>query len=203
MRKTCAAYHVVPSDLGFTENVNRSSGESQADVQHRVGDLPLMEHVEGIISAFLLDDLGLPLRFEFDRGEEQVDQAAQAEADQKYMDRAVVSASEIREMRYGLTDTEPVPRVFFSERAGPIPLISLAAVAGPVDPQTAAPLPGAGLPHKAFTVVEGVVTSPPLTGEPLAEQEYGPSALTARPAGRQGRRGGAGDHQREGSTATT
>ena len=42
LRKTCAAFHVVPSDLGFTETVNRSSGESQADVQHRVGDLPLM-----------------------------------------------------------------------------------------------------------------------------------------------------------------
>ena len=177
LRKTCAAFHVVPSDLGFTETVNRSSGESQADVQHRVGDLPLMEHVEGILSAFLLDDLGLPLKFEFDRGEEQVDQLAQAEADQKYMDRAVVSASEIREMRYGLVDATPIPRVFFSERAGPIPLISLDSVAGPVDPQTAAPPPGAKLPHEAFTVVEGVVTSPPLIGEPLAEQEYGPSAL--------------------------
>src|SRR5208282_3869419 len=181
MRKTMAAYHVVPSDLGFTENVNRSSGESQADVQHRVGDLPLMEHIEGILSAFLLDDLGLPLKFEFDRGEEQVDQLAQAQADQAYMDRAVVSPSEIREMRYGLVDATPVPRMFFSNRAGPIPLISLDAVAGPVDPQTAAPEPGAQLPHEAFTVVEGVMTSPPLIGEPLAEQEYGPSALPAAP----------------------
>ena len=74
MRKTASAYHVVPADLGFTESVNRSSGESQADVQHRVGDLPLIEHVEGILSAFLHDDLGLPLRLEFDRGEEQDDQ---------------------------------------------------------------------------------------------------------------------------------
>ncbi len=177
MRKTCSAYHVVPSDLGFTENVNRSSGESQADVQHRVGDLPLMEHVEEIISMWLQDDLGLPLKHEFDRGEEQVDQLAQAEADQKYMDRAVVSPSEIRELRYGLSDAVPVPRSFFSERAGPIPVISLMSVAGPVDPQTAAPEPGATLPHQAFTVVEGVVTSPPLIGEPLAEQEYGPAAL--------------------------
>jgi 8-oxo-dGTP pyrophosphatase MutT (NUDIX family) len=179
MRKTSAAYHVVPSDLGFTENVNRSSGESQADVQHRVGDLPLIEHVEGIVSMFLEDDLGLPLRLEFDRGEEQVDRLAQAQADQAYMDRAVVSSSEIREMRYGLTDSAPVPRVFFSERAGPIPIISLLSVAGGVDEQTAAPEPGAKLPHEAFTVVEGVVTSPPLLGEPLAEQEYGPSAVPA------------------------
>jgi ADP-ribose pyrophosphatase YjhB (NUDIX family) len=182
MRKTCASFHVVPSDLGFTEDVNRSSGESQADVQHRVGDLPFMEHLEGILSAFLLDDLGLPLKFEFDRGEEQVDQLAQAQADQAYIDRAVVSPSEIREMRYGLTDSEPVPRAYFSERAGPIPLISLLSVAGPIDPQTAAPPAGTKLPHKAFTVVEGVVTNPPLIGEPLAEQEYGPSAMPPQAA---------------------
>ena len=142
LQKTCAAFHVVPSDLGLTQDINRSSGESQADVQHRVGDLPLMEHIEGILSAFLLDDLGLPLKFEFDRGEEQVDQLAQAQADVQYMDRAVVGASEIREMRYGLVDAKPVPRVFFTERAGPIPLSSLEAVAGTIDPQTAAPEPG-------------------------------------------------------------
>ena len=156
-----------------------SSGESQADVQHRVGDLPLMEHIEGILSAFLEDDLGLPLRFEFDRGEEQVDQYAQAQADQAYMDRAVVSPSEIREMRYGLTDATPVPRSFFTTRAGPIPLSSLYAVAGPVDPMTAAPEPGAPLPHTAFEEAPGVQPNPPLYGQPLAEEIYGPSAIPA------------------------
>ena len=179
LRKTCAAFHVVPSDLGFTEDVNRSSGESQADVQHRVGDLPLMEHVEGILSAFLLDDLGLPLKFEFDRGEEQVDQLAQAQADQAYMDRGVIGASEIREMRYGLTDAVPVPRVFFTERAGPIPISSLEAVAGVIDPQTSAPEPGSPLPHQVFEEAPGVQPNPPLYGQPLAEEIYGPSAIPA------------------------
>src|SRR5579872_1094511 len=179
MRKTCASYHVVPSDPGFTENVNRSSGESQADVQHRVGDLPLMEHVEGIVSAFLQDDLALPLKMEFDRGEEQVDQAAQAEADLRYMDRAVVSSSEIREMRYGLTDVRPVPRVFFTQRAGPIPLNSLLALAGQVDPETAAPEPGTALPHQVFEEAPGTQPNPPLYGQPLAEQVYGPEAIPA------------------------
>ena len=198
MRKTCASFHVVPSDIGFTENVNRSSGESQADVQHRVGDLPLMEHFEGILSQFLQDDLGLPLRHEFDRGEEQVDQAAQAEADQRYMDRAVVSASEIREMRYGLTDTTPVARVFFTERAGPIPLNSLEAVAGPVDAQTAAPEQGAALPRTAFLEAPGVQPNPPLYGQPLAEEIYGPTAIPPKtetastlPVGKEAAEGGA------------
>ena len=179
LRKTCSAYHVVPSDLGFTENVNRSSGESQADVQHRVGDLPLMEHVEEVVSMFLQDDLGLPLKHEFDRGEEQVDQLAQAQADQIYMDRAVIGSSEIREIRYGRTDTTPVPRVFFTERAGPIPLSSLEAVAGTIDPQTAAPEPGSPLPHQVFEEAPGVQPNPPLYGPPLAEEIYGPSAIPA------------------------
>jgi ADP-ribose pyrophosphatase YjhB (NUDIX family) len=179
LQKTCAAYHVVPSDLGLTQDINRSSGESQADVQHRVGDLPLMEHIEGILSAFLLDDLGLPLRFEFDRGEEQVDQLAQAQADQAYMDRAVVSPSEIREMRYGLTDATPVPRAYFTTRAGPIPLSSVMAVSGEVDPQTAAPVPGAPLPHQVFEEAPGVEPNPPLYGQPLAEELYGPEAIPA------------------------
>lgn len=187
LQKTCAAYHVVPSDLGLTQDINRSSGESQADVQHRVGDLPLMEHVEGILSQFLQDDLGLPLRHEFDRGEEQVDQAAQADADQKYMDRAVVSPSEIREMRYGLTDATPVPRSFYTTRAGPIPLSSVFAVSGEIDPQTAAPEPGSPLPHEAFEETPGVQPNPPLYGQPLAEEIYGPSAI---PAGAQTARGG-------------
>jgi hypothetical protein len=183
MRKTLAAYHTVPSDLGFTEDVNRSSGESQADVVHKVGELPLENHVEGIITGFLQDDLGLPLKHQFDRGEEQDDRLAQAQADDIYIKNGTVSTSEVREERWGWSDPVPVPRFIFSSRAGPIPLISLDSVAGPVDEATAAPEPGASLPHQAFTTVEGVVTSPPLIGEPLAEQEYGPSALP--PAGPQ------------------
>ena len=89
MRKTAARFMWCPTDLGFTENVNRSTGESQADVQHRVGDLPLIEHVEGILSAFLFDDLGLPLKFEFDRGEEQDDQLNIAQSDDMYVKNGV------------------------------------------------------------------------------------------------------------------
>ncbi len=183
MRKTCASYHVVPSDLGFTETVNRSSGESQADVQHKVGDLPLAHHVQDILSAWLQDDLQLPLRFAFDLGEEQDDRKDQAEADKIYLDRAVVSVSEIREMRYGLTEPAGtvVPRVFFTERAGPIPLSSLEAVSGPVDTQTAAPEPGSPLPHEVFGGTPGVIPEPPIKVASLAEQEYGEAAMPPAP----------------------
>lgn len=183
MRKTAAAYHVVPSDLGFTETVNLSSSESQADVQHRVGDLPLIRHLQGILTSFLQDDLGLPLEFAFDLGEEQADRLQQAQADQIYMQMGVIGGSDIREMRYGLAEPAgiPMPRFIYTERSGPIPLASLYAVAGQVDPATAAPVPGTGLPHTAFSGAEGVVPNPPIQVAPLAEQEYGPSAIPPAP----------------------
>ncbi|GAB2695984.1 phage portal protein [Kitasatospora kifunensis] len=183
MRKTAAAFHVVPSDLGFTENVNLSSGESQADVQHRVGDLPLIRHLQNTISAFLQDDLGLPLDFLFDLGEEQADRLQQAQADQIYVQLGAISSSDIRSMRYGLEEPEgiPVPRFIYDPRGGPIPLASLYAVAGQIDPSTAAPKPGTELPHTAFGGAEGVVPNPPILTAPLAEQEFGPSALPPAP----------------------
>lgn len=183
MRKTAAAFHVVPSDLGFTETVNLSSSESQADVQHRVGELPLDSYTEDIISAFLQDDLGLPLDFAFDKGEEQEDQLAQAQADGENIDRGVVSSSEIRQMRYGLSEPagQMVPRYIMTSRAGPVPLAALYGVAGKIDPQTGAPDPGVELPHEAFTEVPGAVPNPPLAESPLAEQEFGPKAIPPAP----------------------
>jgi hypothetical protein len=182
MRKTAAAYHVVPTDLGFTDNANYSTGESQADVQHRVGDLPLMAHIEDILSRFLYDDLRLPLKFEFDKGEDQDDRLVQAQADQIYINSAVVGVDEIREMRFGLPVAEQkVPRVFFTERAGPIPLNALYAVAGKVDPETGTPTMDAPLPHQVFGEVQGVLANPPLATPPLAEQEFGPSAMPPAP----------------------
>jgi len=181
MRKTCAAYSVVPSDLGFTESVNRSSGESQADVQHRVGDLPLAHHVQDILTAFLQDDMQLPLKFAFDLGEEQDDRVDQANADDKYMKMGVIGPSEIREMRYGLTDARPIPRFIYTERAGPIPVSSLLAVAGDVDPADGLPEEGAELPRTVFGGTEGVLPNPPIKVMSLAEREFGESAMPPAP----------------------
>jgi 8-oxo-dGTP pyrophosphatase MutT (NUDIX family) len=181
MRKSCAAYHVVPSDLGFTEDVNRSSGESQADVQHRVGDLPLIRYVQRTITSFLQDDLGLPLKHAFDLGEEQADRVQQAQADKIYVDMGAISASAIGEMRYGTSDPQTIPRYVFTERAGPIPLASLFAVAGEIDQATGLPALGAALPHEVFGGTEGVLPNPPIKVMSLAEQEYGPSAMPPAP----------------------
>lgn len=181
MRKTCASLSVVPADLGFTETVNRSSGESQADVQHRVGDLPLAHHVQDILSAFIQDDLQLPLQFSFDLGEEQDDRVAQAQADDIYLKAAVVGSSEIREMRYGRSDPVPIPRYIYTERAGPIPVSSLLAVAGEIDPATALPAPGSPLPREVFGGTEGVLPNPPIKVMSLAEREFGEAAMPPAP----------------------
>jgi 8-oxo-dGTP pyrophosphatase MutT (NUDIX family) len=174
MRKTCGAYHVVPSDLGFTESVNRSSGETQADVADKVGERPLAEHCQDILSAFLQDDLGLPLDFKFDIGDEEEDRLQTAQADGHYIDRGVVSSSEIRQMRYGLPEPDgiPVPRYIYSARAGAVPLSALYAVAGPTDPESAAPEPGSELPHKPFALIEGVAPQEPPKAPPLAVVRY-------------------------------
>jgi 8-oxo-dGTP pyrophosphatase MutT (NUDIX family) len=174
MRKTAAAYHVTPQDLGFTEDVNRATSETQVDNQFRIGDLPLIEHIQGILDGFLQDDLGLPLAFEFDTGQEKEDRLATAQADKIYVEAGVISASEVRERVYGLSEPngQPVPRFIFSTRAGPIPLSALYAVAGQVDPVTAAPLPGEALPHKPFALVEGVAPQQPPKTPPLAVVHY-------------------------------
>ena len=175
MRKTLAAYHVVPSDMGITDTVNKSTGETQADVQHRIGDVPLAKHISDILTAFLQDDLRLPLKFQFDFGEEQDDRLQLAQADQIYIQNAVVSPSEIRELRFGLgePDGRPVPRYIFSTRSGAVPLDAVFAVAGEIDPESAAPLPGAPLPHKPFAPIAGVEPNPVPPTKPLAVQIYG------------------------------
>jgi 8-oxo-dGTP pyrophosphatase MutT (NUDIX family) len=174
MRKTAAAYHVTPQDLGFTDDVNRATSETQVDNQFRVGDLPLIEHVQGILDGFLQDDLGLPLEFQFDTGQEKEDRLATAQADKIYVEAGVVSASEVRERVYGLSepDGQMVPRFIFSNRAGPIPLSALMAVAGPTDPVDGAPVPGEALPHKPFALVEGVAPQEPPKTPPLAVVRY-------------------------------
>ena len=179
LRKTAMVYHVVPTDLGITDTVNKSSGETQTDVQHRIGDVPLAKHLSTIITRFLQDDLHVPLVHQFDFGEEQDDRLQTAQADDLYVKMGAVSTSDIRELRFGMSEPEGqrVPRFIFSNRGGPVPLSALDAVAGPIDPDSGAPEPGAPLPHKVFQPVEGVEAQPPTPRPPLAVDLYGPGAL--------------------------
>lgn len=163
MRKTAAAYHVVPADLGFTETVNKSSGETQGDVQHRVGDLPLINYLQGILTQFLRNDLGLPLEFRFDTGQEHDDRLQEAQAWQIYIESGMASPDEGREKLLGLPGDprRPTPRFFSTSRLGPVPLLSIEGVAGRTDPETFGPsedqpiLPQPFVPAPAVAPAEG------------------------------------------------
>lgn len=159
MRKTCAAYHIVPSDLGFTESVNKSSGETQADVQHRVGDLPLVTHIAGILTDFLQHDMDLPLEFTFDTGQEKEDRLAIAQAWSIYIDKGMASPDEGREELLGLpTDPRrPTPRFYNNTTSGPVPLLAIDGLGGLVDPETFAPAEGQPIPAQPAISAPGVV----------------------------------------------
>ncbi|WP_162467286.1 phage portal protein [Streptomyces cavernae] len=159
MRKTCAAYHVTPADLGFTENVNRSSGETQADVQHRVGDLPLITYVQGVLTHFLRHDLNLPVEFSFDTGQEKEDRLTLAQAWQIYIESGMASPDEGRETLLGLPSDprRPTPRFFNAGRYGPIPLLSLNGAGGHISPETFAPADDQPILPQPFVAAPGVV----------------------------------------------
>jgi len=174
LRKTCAAFHVTPTDMGFTETTNNATADTQMDIQERIGDGPLLDHVAEILTDFLQEDIGLPLDFEWESGDEEQDALSTMQADEIAVNIGALSVSEVRERRYGLTEPDglPVARYIMSAKSGPIPLSALAAVAGPIDTGTAAPLPGAPLPHKPFSPVEGVAPAKPPSVPALAVQRY-------------------------------
>lgn len=181
LTKVAAAYHVTPADLGFTENVNKSSGETQADVQNRVGDLPLKQHLQDIFTAILQEEFGLPLKFEFADGKLEEDRVATAQADAIYMDRAGVSPSEIRAKRFGIIDPpdEIVPR-YFMTKAGPVPVSSLLSASAPIDPETAAPEGGTTAPAEqtAIAPIVNPATAPDAAPAPAAVAKALDSAAT-------------------------
>lgn len=159
MRRVCAAYGVTPQDLGITLDVNRANGDTQTDVQFRVNTRPLMLFVQGILSRYLQNDLGLPVKVEFDDGQEKEDRLNEARTWQVYIDSGVASADEAREKVLGLpTDpARPVPRFINNPRTGPVPLASLLAIAGPIDPTTAGPVDDVPLSLEPFTGAHGVL----------------------------------------------
>jgi SPP1 gp7 family putative phage head morphogenesis protein len=171
MRKTCAAYHIVPSDLGFTETVNRSSGETQADVQHRVGDLPLISHIQDVLTNFLQHDLGLPIEFAFDTGQEKEDRLQLAQAWGIYIDKGMASPDEGREELLGLPadPRRPTPRFYNNTTSGPIPLLAIQGLGGEVDPETFAPAEQQPIPAQPAVTPPGVVPASGTTDATAAD----------------------------------
>jgi len=182
MRKTASTFHVTPDALGFAMDSNRSVGESQAHVDDRVGDIPLGQHFADIFSAVLQDDLGLPLEFQFNFGGTEESLKDTATADALYIDKGVVSASKIAELRFGITDVLEVPRFVFTNAAGPIPITSLFAASTPIDPETGGPTAGTvavapvapPLPIATAAETKAIGAAPQATDTSMAKSEARP-----------------------------
>src|SRR5690348_8610007 len=93
-RITCAAYGVVPQDLGITMDVNRAVGETQLDVQFRINDRPVMMFAQNILTNYVQRDLGLPVAISFDDGQAKEDRLHEAQAWQIYTNSGYASVDE-------------------------------------------------------------------------------------------------------------
>ena len=66
MKKTCMLFEIQPQELGFTETVNRSTGEVQQEISLNSGLLPLASFVSEILTDVVQEDLGYSnLKFKF------------------------------------------------------------------------------------------------------------------------------------------
>lgn len=157
MRRICAAYGVTPNDLGFTEDVNRSTGEIQMDVQFRVGTLPLVRHVEDVINLFLAEDLKLKARIQFDTGQGTQHRLETARANDIYINNGTLSPDEVRiSLGKRISRERPTPRFVNNGRAGPIPLLALDSLSGEIDYMTYGPHKGQPLIDHPFVSAPGV-----------------------------------------------
>ncbi len=152
-----AAFGVVFNDLGMTDDVNRSTGDVQVDVQFRIGTLPLVRHIEDIVNGFIRDQLKLQARLQFDVGKEVEDRLATAQAEQIYIDSGVLSPDEPR-LRLGkrVSRERPTPRIINNPRSGPIPLLAVHSLGGEIDPMTYGPVKRQPLIDHPFVSAPGV-----------------------------------------------
>jgi hypothetical protein len=117
LNKACAAWKVTPAELGFTEKVNKSSGETQENVQFRRSIRPSAKFFEGIYTGIIHKYFGYTnLRFKFLNLDEQEDMLMMAQRDDYYIRNGTVSPDEIRVQRFGfeVDKSQPVPRMVFT-----------------------------------------------------------------------------------------
>lgn len=122
LKKTCAALDVQPQEIGWTEDVNRATGEVQENISQRRALGPLCQYLAGIINDIIATDLRAPyLEFRWLGVDLKEDALKQAQVDEIYIRSAVVSPDEIREDRLGKKPDEQnrVGRLFMTV-SGPV-----------------------------------------------------------------------------------
>lgn len=141
MRRMCAKFGVVAQDANLTDDVNRSTGETQTDIQFRVNTLPWVLFVQGILSRYLQHDIGLPVQVALDTGRDKEDRLQEAQAHQIYVEMGAESPDEVRVDVLGkpVDKERPTPRFFSTARLGPVTLLAIEGAAGKTDPETYGP----------------------------------------------------------------
>lgn len=178
MRRTCAAYKITPTDLGFTETVNRASSEIQVDVQARVGRGPVIRYIEGVVNLITTQRLGLRARMQIEASDEVEDRVAVAQAHSIYIEKGVESPDEVRaELGKPINKETPFPRFIDNARSGPISELAIASQAGKIDPETYGR-------DKTQELVNTAYASPPGTLPPQGSPEQKAAAETTAQASR-------------------
>lgn len=79
MKTTCMMFEIQPQELGFTDTVNKATGEVQQDIGRSAGLIPLANFFEEIFTDVVQVDLGYPdMVFKY-QGLEDVNEKEQAE----------------------------------------------------------------------------------------------------------------------------
>ncbi len=124
MKKACAGFKVQPAEIGMTDKVNKSSGETQENAQYRRSIVPSVRFYEALFSGIIADEFGLPnLRFKYVNIQELEDRLTLAKVDEIYMRNGAVSPDWVANHRLGIKvkPEEQVGRVFiFSNTAAKV-----------------------------------------------------------------------------------
>lgn len=93
-----SVFRVTPSELGFTEDLNRATGVQQMQIYKSEAILPILELLEEIINREIVwKHFSENIRFNFVKEQDLDDKKKQADIDNIMLNNGVVSINEIRD----------------------------------------------------------------------------------------------------------
>jgi hypothetical protein len=132
LKVVAASYAVTPAELGFTADINKSTGDSAENITYRRGVRPAVIFLKEVFNE-VLPEFGLE-DFEWQAtGGEPEDKKLQAEIDEIYLARGVYGLDDVR-ARLGFQPIGVGPMI--DTPMGPIPIEQLLAENIDDDPDT-------------------------------------------------------------------
>lgn len=99
MKKTCMLFEIQPQELGFTESVNKATGEVQQNIGMNAGLVPLAKFFEEIFTDVIQLDLGFEdLKFKY-TGLDVTDERLDAEVAEIKIRSGQTTVDEVRQSR--------------------------------------------------------------------------------------------------------